>query len=87
MTRNNDDFVEGITPSITDIHEAVMDGHISKDQGRALSGAYQPDKVVGTYKRKNGGTFSKKASHQYSFQVRARKKQNGPYKYKNKKEE
>lgn len=77
-------FQEGRTPSITDIHEAVLGKHISEEEGRGLSGAYQPDKVAGTFKRKDGKSWNKLNRHVYSDMVRQRKNSTGAYKYKNK---
>lgn len=58
MGRNVTDFTEGKRPTLTDVHSAVLEGHISKEEGMELSPLYQPDKVMrkGTNKSGSIGT-------------------------------
>ena len=46
MGRNVTDFIEGKRPNLMNIHSAVLEGNISKEEGMELSPIYQPDKVM-----------------------------------------
>lgn len=71
-----DHFTEGKAPFLVDIHEAVLDNHISKEEGEALNSNYRPDKQIGTY----SGNRPRYQRHTLSRQVQERSKQIGMYK-------
>ena len=57
MGRNVTDFIEGKRPNLVNIHSAVLEGHISKEEGTELSPIYQPDKVMRKGVDKKTGTI------------------------------
>jgi len=71
--------IEGKRPSITDIHEAIMEGHIDSEQGSDLNAKYQPD----AYKVNKSGERASynpwlQNQHVYNNMVKARKKRSAP---------
>jgi len=64
MGRNVTDFIEGKRPNLMNIHSAVLEGNISKEEGMELSPLYQPDKVMRKGVDKKTGTVGTKTQAQ-----------------------
>jgi hypothetical protein len=72
----NDSFYEGKTPALVDVHEAYLDRKVSMGEAQDLNSKYNPDKVVGGYK-KNGKSYPKTQGAALSSSVQQRKKKRG----------
>jgi hypothetical protein len=72
----NDSFYEGKTPALVNVHEAYLDRKISMGEAQDLNPKYNPDKVVGGYK-KNGKSYPKTQGAALSSSVQQRKKKKG----------
>jgi hypothetical protein len=72
----NDSFYEGKTPALVNVHEAYLDRKISMAEAQDLNSKYNPDKVVGGYK-KNGKSYPKTQGAALSSSVQQRKKKRG----------
>jgi hypothetical protein len=72
----NDSFYEGKTPALVDVHEAYLDRKVSMGEAQDLNSKYNPDKVVGGYK-KNGKSYPKTQGAALSSSVQQRKKKKG----------
>ena len=64
MGRNVTDFIEGKRPNLMNIHSAVLEGNISKEEGMDLSPLYQPDKVMRKGKNKSGSLGTRTQAQQ-----------------------
>ena len=71
-----DSFYEGKTPALVDVHEAYLDRKVSMGEAQDLNPKYNPDKVVGGYK-KNGKSYPKTQGAALSSSVQQRKKKRG----------
>jgi len=72
----NDSFYEGKTPALVDVHEAYLDRKVSMGEAQDLNPKYNPDRVVGGYK-KNGKSYPKTQGAALSSSVQQRKKKRG----------
>ena len=72
----NDSFYEGKTPALIDVHEAYLDRKVSMGEAQDLNPKYNPDRVVGGYK-KNGKSYPKTQGAALSSSVQQRKKKRG----------
>jgi hypothetical protein len=71
-----DHFNQGRAPHLIDIHQAVLEGNITKEEGMDLNSKYTPDKVIGEY----SGGRPRYQRHTMSRQVQERAKGIGMYK-------
>ena len=71
-----DSFYEGKTPALVDVHEAYLDRKVSLGEAQDLNPKYNPDRVVGGYK-KNGKSYPKTQGAALSSSVQQRKKKRG----------
>ena len=71
-----DSFYEGKTPALVDVHEAYLDRKVSLGEAQDLNPKYNPDRVVGGYK-KNGKSYPKTQGAALISSVQQRKKKRG----------
>jgi hypothetical protein len=71
-----DSFYEGKTPALVDVHEAYLDRKVSLGEAQDLNPKYNPDKVVGGFKKK-GKMYPKTQGAALSSSVQQRKKKKG----------
>jgi hypothetical protein len=78
----NGSFYEGKKPALINVHEAYTSGKIAKEEAQDLNSKYEPDKVVGVYKKTKGSNNlqTKTQGHRLDSMVKQRKEGKGAYK-------